>query len=464
MKQRIIIFITAFVILPIFKLPLFSESSGGGHSFFAGLHGDFTLPGICGLDKTFGLGWGLDAEAGLYIQNFSLGLTAGRSQVDDEGSLVKTMQETKFGVEAGYTFDKTVISFMPYWLGLRPNVSVLLDLYESEGYRSESKKLIGLKETSKGTSIAFEGGLFADFINLIHSETFSLIPVLGYKETVRLEDDGPVLSGNLSLGFRLTYTPPPPVDYDEWLAGLSGGSLVVKAPTRSKTFSPDGDGVDDIVVFDVSSDADEHGGVATWELRVYDPGNNLFWSQKGKGEVPAGFTWTGESIKGDPVESGCLYQYVWYIKAKDNADGFIPGLISTGIMIKENDGILSFSLSSIQFGPNSAEFDNISAEQAQRNHELFDAVAEILKRYSDYDVTIEGHANNVSGTEREHIKELLPLSQARAETVKRELIARGIDGERITAVGRGSEAMVSTKKEDWWKNRRVEFHMSRKGR
>lgn len=339
----------------------------------------------------------------------------------------------------------------------------LLTFIRRKATGQKARRLLESRRLLQALALAGELALYVDGLNLLTTDTFSLIPTLGYAQNVRLEDDSPVFSGRFSLGFRITYLPPEKVDYDAWLAGLAGGSLMVKAPTRSKTFSPDGDGVDDSVVFDVTSDADQHGGVASWELRVYDPGNNLFWSEKGKGEIPAGFEWNGQSLDESPVASGELYQYVWYVKAKDNADGFIPGLISTGIMIKEHNGVLSFSLSSIQFGPDSAEFDNISEEQSQRNKELFDAVAEILKRYSEYNITIEGHANNVSGTEREHREELLPLSQKRAETVKRELAHRGIEADRMTPVGRGSAAMISTKKEDWWKNRRVEFIMVRKG-
>ncbi|MCR5724946.1 MAG: OmpA family protein [Treponema sp.] len=446
MRNRIIPFILSFT------LPLFAEPT-----FFVGAGGDVSFPGVSDMEKTFGLGGGASGEAGLYIGNFSAGILAGVSVVNDSGSLVESMTEVKIGAEAGYTFDKTVFPFLPGWLGIRPNGALLIDFYEADGYRSKSKKTIGVKETSEGVAFAGECSVFLDVVNLLKTETFMFIPTVGYNQTFRVEEDGPVFSGRLSAGIRITYTPPKPVDYDEWLAGLSGGSLTVKAPTRSKTFSPNGDGTDDIVEFDVTSDADKHGGVASWELRVYDPGNTLFWSQKGKGEIPAGFVWNGESLNGDAVESGALYQYVWYVKARDNSDGFIPGLISTGIMIKEHDGVLSFSLSSIQFGPDSSEFDNISEEQSKRNNELFDAVAEILQRYREYNITVEGHANNVSGTEREHREELLPLSQKRAETVKRELVKRGIPAERMVAVGRGSEVTISTKPEDWWKNRRVEF-------
>ncbi|MBR4600796.1 MAG: OmpA family protein [Treponema sp.] len=452
MKKTILLSFALFLAIPLFSEPV----------FFAGLHGDFSLPGITTSEKVWGYGGGANAELGAYIGNFSTGLLAGFSTVSDSGSLVEKVQEIKVGAQAGFTINKEHLSFLPNWIGFRPNIAVLADIYNAEGYRSQSKKTLGQNEKSDGIAFAGEAAFFIDFINLIKSETLHVIPALGYSETIRLEEDGPIFSGRVSLGLRVTYTPKK-IDYDAWLAGLSGGSLMVKAPTRSKLFCPDGDGVDDIVEFDITSDADKHGGVASWEFRVYDPGDNLFYSQKGKGEIPGDFVWSGESINGDAVESGCLYQYVWYIKAKDNSDGFVPGLITTGIMIHERDGALTFSLSSIQFGPDTAGFDKITEEQLKRNHELLDQVAEILKKYSDYNITIEGHANNVTGTEREHLKELLPLSQKRAETIKRELVKRGIEAGRMTPVGRGSEVTISTKKENWWKNRRVEFIMVKKG-
>ena len=432
--------------------------------FFAGAHGDVSFPGLSGDGKVFGFGGGADLELGVYLGNFSTGLLGGFLFVNDGTSLVDSFSEKKLGLEAGYTLDKSLFNFLPDWLGIRPNAAFLVDFYSAEGYRSKSKKSIGKKATSEGTAFSWETAIFIDFINLLKTDSFHFIPTLGYTETFRVEEDeGLLCSGRLSMGIRMMYTPPR-IDYDEWLSSLEhgeAGSLVVSAPTRSKKFTPDGDGYEDVVVFDVTSDANEHGGGASWELRVYDPGNNLFWREKGSGDAPSEYTWTGESLSGDEVESGCLYQYVWYIKSNDGSDGFIPGLISTGIMLKEHDGVLSFSLSSIQFGPDSSEFDNISKEQAQRNYELFDEVAEVLERYADYNVTVEGHANNVTGTEREHIQELLPLSQARAETVKRELVKRGIKAERITPIGRGSSAMVTRVRTEWWKNRRVEFIMTK---
>ena len=427
-------------------------------SYFAGAHGDFSIPAFSGSEKTYGFGGGASVEGGVYIQNLSLGILGHIASSNDSGDLVQKITEYKVGLEAGYDFGKEIIPFFPVWLNVRPNLAAFADFYNADGYRSESKKIIGYDESSKGFSPVFEAGLLFDFPNLLKYGAFDFIPVAGYYETFRMENKGIIYSGRVSLGMRVLYSPVKAraLRYGE------GGTLSVLASTNIKLFSPDGDGTDDEVVFRVSSDADEHDGVSNWELRIYDPGQKVFYSEKGRGKLPEYYKWNGVGSNGDIVEGGCIYQYVWYVKAKDGSDGYIPGIVETDVMLKEEDGVLHFSLSSIQFGPNSADYKGLTEEQVARNKELFDTVARILKQYSEYNVTIEGHANNVSGTQREHEKELLPLSQKRAETVMAELINRGVDQARLTAVGRGSEKMLTNKKDELWKNRRVEFILTQK--
>ena len=441
-----------FFVLVLCVLPLPAQLK-----YFAGLHGDLSIPACQNGDKVFGFGGGGTFEGGVYLGDLSLALLGGLSYSNDSGNLVQEMTEWKVGVEAGYDFGKNIIPFFPEWLAIRPNLAVLADFYKADGYRSKSKKIIGQKESSNGFSPVFEAGLLVDFPNLLSYKAFDFIPSIGYHETFRMEKEGLLFSGRISLGMRVLFSPSKLGSFNK-----EGGTLNVFATTKSKLFTPDGDGEDDTVVFDVSSDADEHEGVNTWELRVYDPGQKIFFIDKGKGKLPEGYTWKGLSQNGSLVDGGAIYQYVWYVKANDGSDGFIPGIIQTGVMVQEDDGVLHFSLSSIQFGPNSAGYEGLTDEEIQRNKDLFDTVAQILKKYANYNVTIEGHANNVSGTEREHLKELLPLSTARAQTVKKELIARGIEAERLNAVGRGSEKMVTSKKDEAWKNRRVEFILTEK--
>ena len=440
-----------FVILVFTILPLSAQLK-----YFAGAHGDVSIPTYYGTDKEWGFGGGGTLEAGVYLGNLSLAALGGFSYSADEGRLIESISEWKVGAEAGYDFDKSIIPFFPSWLAVRPNLAALVDFYKAEGYRSESKKYLGTKETSSGLSPVFEAGLLLDFPNLLKYRNFEFIPAVGWYETFRIENKGLFYSGRIALGMRVLFTPA------KATGELNGGALNVSATTDKKLFSPNGDGNDDSVTFTVTSDADEHMGISNWELRIYDPGTKIFYNQKGRGKIPENFTWDGVGSNGQLVEGGCIYQYVWYVRANDGADGFIPGIVTTDVMVEEDDGVLHFSLSSIQFAPDAADFKGLTDEQLQRNKELFDTVARILKQYDNYNITVEGHANNVSGTEREHLKELLPLSQKRAETVKRELIARGIEAERLNAVGRGSDKMLTHKKDEIWKNRRVEFILTEK--
>jgi outer membrane protein OmpA-like peptidoglycan-associated protein len=76
---------------------------------------------------------------------------------------------------------------------------------------------------------------------------------------------------------------------------------------------------------------------------------------------------------------------------------------------------------------------------------------------------VEGHAVNITQTEREEREELLPLSTARAETVRQALIDRGMEPDRISIVGRGGSRPIvpHTDLDNRWKNRRVEFILIR---
>ncbi len=457
MKHRITIF-TILLYLSIFVLPVFSEPR-----LFGGLHGDFITPVHFNLNdydsKALGYGFGGELEGGFYFGKFSVGLIGGFA-FNTESELIQKNNDLFFGFEAGFDFDKEIIPLLPNWLAIRPNAAIFGNSYKAEGFRSHSKKNLGQKEESSGLSLLAEGEIALDFVNLLKYKSFDFIPVIAYKEVFRPEQDGHMFNGKISVGIRVIS---PPIKRKVPVVNTeSGGTLSVYAKATPDLFSPNGDDVDDLVIFDVESDADEHKGLAFWELRIYDPGRKIFYTERGKGELPKNYTWNGTGSNGELVESGCEYQYVWYVKANDGADGYMPGIIETDVMLKEEDGILSFTLSSIQFGPNSAKFDNLDEEKIKHNNDLFDTVARLLKQYEDYTITIEGHANNVSGTEAEHIKELLPLSQARAETVKEELVQRGIKAERLIPVGRGSEKMIAKTKDEAWRNRRVEFYLEKK--
>ena len=70
---------------------------------------------------------------------------------------------------------------------------------------------------------------------------------------------------------------------------------------------------------------------------------------------------------------------------------------------------------------------------------------------------------NPTGAKKEQDEELLPLSKSRADAIRTALIAEGIEARRITTEGKGgAEPVVAfSDRDNWWKNRRVEFILVR---
>ena len=91
-------------------------------------------------------------------------------------------------------------------------------------------------------------------------------------------------------------------------------------------------------------------------------------------------------------------------------------------------------------------------------------LAEILQKYDNYQIRVEGHAVSVfyydeELAQAEEDEELQPLSNARAEAVKATLVDLGISEWRMSTVGMGGTQPVVPHGDldNRWKSRRVEF-------
>ncbi len=113
----------------------------------------------------------------------------------------------------------------------------------------------------------------------------------------------------------------------------------------------------------------------------------------------------------------------------------------------------------IYFSPNGAVFSGLTNSQIARNEKLINEAVTLIKKHLGCSILIEGHANNISGTEKENRTACEPISLWRAEYVKKELIARGVKAEKIETIGKGSSNPIASRSDraNWWKNRRVEF-------
>ncbi|MGH6675962.1 MAG: peptidoglycan-associated lipoprotein Pal [Xanthobacteraceae bacterium] len=97
-------------------------------------------------------------------------------------------------------------------------------------------------------------------------------------------------------------------------------------------------------------------------------------------------------------------------------------------------------------------FDTDSTELSAASQATLDKQATWLTRYSQYNFTIEGHADE-RGTREYNFA----LGARRAETVKEYLVARGINPARIHTISYGKERPVATCNNDscWSQNRRA---------
>jgi outer membrane protein OmpA-like peptidoglycan-associated protein len=121
-----------------------------------------------------------------------------------------------------------------------------------------------------------------------------------------------------------------------------------------------------------------------------------------------------------------------------------------GVTVKPSDQGVTITLENVNFPPNSDQL--LPAEQDKLRR-----VSEILKKYSDRDISIAGFTARASGyTEDDYQK----LSEQRANAAANFLLSTGgVTAKRLTARGMGAASPVgdNSTEEGMRKNRRVEI-------
>jgi flagellar motor protein MotB len=235
-------------------------------------------------------------------------------------------------------------------------------------------------------------------------------------------------------------------------------------------FSPDGDGDDDVlnVAIKIQSPSPIH----AWriEIREPQPPYLLFSEWSGEGSPPASFTWDGVSDSGELVQSASDYHFA-VIVTNQYDSAVYQGTIAVDVLVRREGDVLRVIVPSIVFAPNAGDFKGLDEERMAHNDRILRRIAEVLEKYNTYRVKVEGHANPTTapGSRQRTTEEtkglyrgdkgLQPLSEERARAVVDYLVNLGIEQERLTPVGVGSVRTVVefADKDNWWKNRRVEF-------
>jgi flagellar hook assembly protein FlgD/outer membrane protein OmpA-like peptidoglycan-associated protein len=274
---------------------------------------------------------------------------------------------------------------------------------------------------------------------------------LGENNAIREGKFTPVLTVRYTKG-DLAVTQAAPVTVD-----VSGPVLsFVYTP---EYFSPDNDGVDDDLIMTLS--AVDVSPIASWslEIRETEGTKQLFYRIEGRGSPSERLTWNGRSNRGELVQAATDYSYTF--RAQDTLDNAssVEGIIGVDVLVIRDGDRLRIQVPSITFRANFADFKDLPQDRLDTNTRVLKRIAEILNKFRDYKITVEGHANPVIRTQKEEVEELRPLSLARARAVIDQLVSYGVFRGRLSAEGVGGSRTVAdpADRDNNWKNRRVEF-------
>ena len=255
--------------------------------------------------------------------------------------------------------------------------------------------------------------------------------------------------------------------------------------TAPEYFSPDNDGTNDDLFIKLTGKTAS--SLTSWNFTIKDPQNgSAFWTTGGTSAITEKIIWDGLSnvskdAKGmaERVQSAMDYPFVFTAADDLGMTSSVNGKISVDVLVIRDGNVLKMAVPSIIFRSDHADFKTtaevgkggLDPEKAANNERVLKRIAEILTKFSDYKVTIVGHANKATAYEEEETQDnpkvwgpaLIPLSQERAAYVRDYLVAQGIKADRLATEGRGGTQLVV----DWqdknnnWKNRRVEFILNK---
>lgn len=285
------------------------------------------------------------------------------------------------------------------------------------------------------------------------------------EETLRWDgrnEDGAIVDGTYTVRYRAGYdngalgeTVSPAITVD-----TRGPELT--ASLEGLPFSPDNDGLNDELT--IVLDVEDESAIASWSFEILDRNRRPFQRFGGTDRPADRLTWDGRSSSGELVISAEDYPYRFTAVDATGNSSTIEGVIPIDILVVRDGDLLKVQISNINFAPNSPNLElDAATETGARNIAVLDRLVEVFDKYGSYQIRVEGHAVNITQTEREEREELLPLSTARAETVRQALIDRGMEPDRISIVGRGGSRPIvpHTDLDNRWKNRRVEFILIR---
>lgn len=419
-------------------------------NIYLGAEGLFSFPvGFTGDQNIAGVGFGGAIEAGYDWDGWLLGTHIEFRKSLENGNLMQSLNNVFITAEASKIIGHDLIPALPSFLDLRPTLGFGLNILNATYYPNNSYKAID--KTVSGTSVAnvINAGIEVEFPGFLVAD--SLIPYVGFDMDFSTDKSGEFVYSGINIGLRTVLG-----NY----IGYNNETPFVKFKPKSKVFTPDGDGDADEMIFKTKVKYDKGAEGKSWKLKITtDVGGKerTLKTFKGIGVPPAKIVWKGEGDDGvSRIMSATDYKAIFTVEDSKGNVTTKEEDISSGILVKEDGKFYKIQVPSIEFDANKATFDTLDQKTKNRNEMILNMVAKSLKKYGKYKVIVQGHANNVTGTEEEEVNELIPLSSERAEVIKDILIQKGVKKENLTSEGKGGREPIASGDQSW-RNRRVEF-------
>ena len=396
-------------------------------------------------------GGGIDLGFGYNFGGWLFGLDYGFMDADaKDDSNTLLMHELFFNLRRVLSSES--ISIFPDWFEIVPGCGIGTNIGKLKNVNDDKYSAGLLAKASLELAVSPEPDRFAVFLGADYNFVYSKKTYEGWASYPRI-----------TLGYRIY--------------PAEGKPKEVPAPSISSSiipavgFTPDGDGVNDILTIK-NTTSNLKGKPESWTVEVMDQKNEVVKSWSGTGKLND-IEWDGTTISGEPLFSSENYSIRTSIVPSEkerirlNQDLVTEtSAFKTGVLMEEIIPQKQWKIvvNTIYFDANAASFNKLTDNQSLANKETLDTIAkQVLALSTDIHIEVQGYANNVSNTEEENINELIPLSQDRADAIKAELVKRGLKESNLTAVGKGGENPLAKweDKEHWWKNRRVEFVVTR---
>ena len=283
--------------------------------------------------------------------------------------------------------------------------------------------------------------------------------------------DGNNSSGSLSA--EGAYTARLSVDYGgKYAAGTTTSDkfvLDITPPTGTITLSdPVFSPIEGSPTITLTVDASSRTArIDSWRMEINDPEEHLFKAFEAKWPTKDA-VWNGKGTNGDLVQSAEDYPVVAMVRDEYGNTGALKATVPVDILVEKTATGYRILSSRIFFKAYTADWQGVRPDLAAQNLKRLNDLASKLKKFPNYKIKLVGHAvmihwDNKALGDVEQRDVLIPLSQARADAIKKALADRGLADNMFATqgVGASDQLVPDSDLANRWQNRRVAFYLER---